>query len=318
MFGILIIVLSVKKKRMEEVKVFNEFDREEDNFEVFRFEYEQTKVFQGLKWDISDMQKEKFRERSRRNPSFLRVFNPKYNLTKPMSKEFRYRTIGERNIIVEITGVTGIGKSLVAVTIAVEWMSKLITADDIAFTTDELLQRSMQIGKNHTLIQDEQINQLGAGSQREDYERQSLEDTTRKFGLNIIFCSPTTRNHSTAHYQLEVVCRNDKKRLTKVAILSGGGTYLGYFIIKVLEEDNPLWVDYSERKDEFIKTIMSRKTKRLSLDEMALSLREHEQFAYAKTREQKKVVASKMFPTLTIQEITMIVENLQMLEQMGK
>jgi len=302
---------------MKMEKLLNEFDREEDNFEVFAFEFEKSKVYEGLRWDITAMQKEKFREKAMRNATFLRVFNPKCNLTLPMKDEFRYRTHGERNIIVEITGATGLGKSLVAVTIAVDYMSKPIVIDDIAFTTDELLNRSMQIGKNHTLIQDEQINQLGVGSQREDYERQSLEDTTRKFGLNIIFCSPTTRNHSTAHYQLEIICRNDKRRLTKVAILTGDGNYLGYFIIKVLKEDNPLWVAYSKRKDEFIKTIIGRNTKRLSLDEMSLSLKEHKQFPFAKTREQKKVVASKLFPTLTMQEITMLVENLQMLEQMG-
>lgn len=208
------------------------------------------------------------------------------------------------------------GKSCVALTLAVDWMNKPIIVDDICFTTDELLKRAMTIGRNHTLIQDEQINQLGAGSQREQYERQTLEDTTRKFGLNILFCSPTTRDHTTAHYNLEIICINKKKRLTKIAIIGSGSNYMGYFVIKVLPESNKLWKAYNSKKDAFIKDILSRSTQRLSLDDMSEAVKKHRMFPFARTSSEMKIIAMKVFPTLTIQEIGMIVDNIRMLDRM--
>lgn len=283
--------------------------------EIESFEYDDYKKVKGsIRWDISDMMKLRFKQKANLNPSFYRVFNPAYNMTRPFKKEIRYRTTGERNITIEITGYTGSGKSLVGMTMAVEWMNKPMTIKDICFTTDALLSRAMEIGKNHTLIQDEQINQLGAGSVREEYERQTLEDTTRKFGLNIIFCSPVTKDHTTAHYNLEIICMNKKKRLTKVAIIGTKGNYLGYFVINVLPESNRLWKQYNKEKDKFIKGILSRSTKRLSLDDMSNSLTKHKLWKYAGTRELKKIIALKLFPTMTINELSMIVDNQKLME----
>lgn len=215
----------------------------------------------------------------------------------------------------EITGQTGSGKSIVSITIAVEIMNKPINIKDICFTTDELLSRAMEVGQSHVLLQDEQINQLGSGSQREQYERQTLEDTTRKFGLSIIFCSPTTREHTTAHYNLEVICINKRKRLSKVAIIGSGMNYLGYFVIKVLPEKNKLWKEYNKQKDEFIKTILNRSTQRLSLDEMSASLEKSKLYKHAKNKEELKIVATKLYPTLTIGEIGMLVNNHLMMKR---
>ena len=284
--------------------------------DIESFEYKKIKKSDGLSWDITPLMIEKFKQKMKVNPSFINVFMPDRNLTKPFKYEVKFRTTGERNIIMEIIGQTGSGKSIVAITISLNIMNKPIIADDIAFTTDELLKRSMAIGKNHTLIQDEQINQLGIGSQRESFEQQTLEDTTRKFGLNIIFYSPTSRNHSTAHYQLEVICINKKKRITKLGLMSDGQQYLGYIILKVVPESNKLWKEYNKRKDEFIKTILNRQTKRLSVDEMSLELKKHKQYKYCKKKGDYVVVASKMFPTLTTQELSMIVDNLILLNRM--
>lgn len=285
-----------------------------DEYDIFSFEYDKKSKKKVMKWDISTMMKTKFKQRGENNPSFYRVFDPEYNLTKPFFKDLAFRTTGERNVIIEITGGTGSGKSLVSITIAVKVMKKPITIDDICFTIDQLLDRSKNIGKSHVMLQDEQINMLGAGSNREQYEKQTLEDTTRKFGLSIIFCSPTTREHTTAHYNLEIICRNNKKRITKVAIIGDKGQYIGYFVIKVLGVNNKLWKAYEVKKDEFIEGVLNRSTARLSLNDMSKALIDDPQFYKAKTRNLKKVLAVKMFPTLTIYEIEMIVDNINFLD----
>jgi len=285
-------------------------------FEIYDFEYERKGRLKGLRWDISEMKKASFRQRCQVNNSFYRVFNPDFNLTKQFFSEVKFRTSGERNLIIEVVGQTGSGKSFVSVSLALNVMGKPLVVEDICFTSDDLLKRAMEIGKSHVLIQDEQINQLGAGSQRESYERQTLEDTTRKFGLSIIFCSPTTRDHSTAHYVLEVICINKRKRLTKVGIISDN-QYLGYFVIKVLSCRHKLWVAYEFKKDAFIKSILNRSTQRLSIDDMSRALASHKMFKFARTKEQRKVVCVKVFPTLATQEINMVVENLGLLEAMG-
>jgi len=287
-----------------------------ENFDIFSFEYDQKSRKKSLRWDVSEMMRTRFHQECQRNTSFYKVFNPQFNLTKPFFKEVKFRTSGERNLIIEVTGATGSGKSIVSLSMALNVMGKPVVVDDICFTTDDLLKRAMEIGQSHALIQDEQINQLGVGSQREQYERQTLEDTTRKFGLSILFCSPTTREHTTAHYNLKIICRNNRKRLTKVAILAENGSYMGYFVIKVLGSKNKLWVAYEEKKDAFIKEILSRSTKRLSIDDMSEALSKNKLFVYAKTRQEMKIVCTKMFPTLTGEEISMVVDNLRMLERM--
>jgi len=285
-----------------------------DPFPVEPFEYAKKGNKDDLKWDISPMMMLKFRQRVELNPSFSKVFNIKYNLTKAMKREFHHRTKGERNIITELTGYTGSGKSICAVTIALKWMKKKIVADDILFSTEEILRRSQEIGQNHTLIRDEQTRGSGMGSRREEEEQENLEDTTRKFGLNIIYCSPTTRDHTTAHYNLEIICINKAKRLTKVAIIGFNGQYLGYFVIKVIEEDHKLWIAYEKNKDEFIKSVLGRSMQRLSIDDRSKELKKHPQYKFAKTMEQKKIIAMKLYPTLTTQEISSIVGNIGLMD----
>jgi len=91
---------------------------------------------------------------------------------------------------------------------------------------------------------------------------------------------------------------------------------MGYFVIKVIGAKNKLWVAYEKKKDCFIKEILSRSTKRLSIDDMSMALSKNKLFAYAKTRQEMKIVGTKMFPTLTGEEISMVVDNLRMLERM--
>ena len=192
-------------------------------------------------------------------------------------------------------------------------MGKKLVVEDILFSTEEILQRSKVIGMNHTLIRDEQTLGSGMGSDREKQEQENLEDTTRKFGLNIIFCSPNTRDHTTAHYNLEIICINKKERLTKIAIIGYNGLYMGYFVLKVIDDDDPIWIEYEKRKDKFIEAVLGRRMERLSLDVRSIALQKHKQFKHAKTNELKRIVAMKMFPNLTLLEVSSIVGNLKLL-----
>ena len=285
-----------------------------DEFPIESFEYEKKGNKDELKWDISPLRKLELQERANTTPSFNKVFNPKYNKTEATKQEFKERTKGEKNIITELTGETGSGKSICAITLALKFMKKKLEVDDILFRTEDILQRSKEIGQNHTLIRDEQTTGSGMGSKREEEEQQNLEDTTRKIGLNMIFCSPTTRKHTTAHLNLEIICICKKKRLTKVAIIGMNGHYLGYFIIKVIEENNPLWIEYNKRKDIFIKDVLGRSMQRLSLDERSEEVKKNKLYKFAKSREQRKIIAMKLYPTLTTQEIVSIVDNITLMD----
>lgn len=75
---------------------------------ILPFEYKKKgRVADGLKWDLSPMMLEKYRQKAQSNPSFYRVFDSAYNLTNKFKAEIKYRTTGERNIIIEVTGQTG-------------------------------------------------------------------------------------------------------------------------------------------------------------------------------------------------------------------
>jgi len=285
--------------------------------EVLSFEFEKKVLAKDdKKWDLTKMQKIFFSQKCQKEPSFFRVFNPKYNMTKEMREEFRYRTYGERNITVEIIGQTGSGKSSVLITLALNWFSKPVDINDIVFTTQEVIDRAKLVGRNHTIIKDEQNKQKGMGSQREEDELEALEDTTRKYGLNLLFASPRRRNHSSAHYLLEVICINKEKRLTKVAIYNQDTySYIGYFVIKIIEENNKLWKEYNKKKDKFIETVLSRQIERLSLDEMSKELKKSKKFPFCKSNSDLEIIAMETFPTLTTQEIKAVVNNFRILER---
>jgi len=286
-------------------------------FEVLPFEYDKKDKSKGVRWDLSQLDIIKFKKRAEKNPSFYNVFNPESNLTKTFKAETKRRTRGEKNFILEITGATGIGKSILAITLGLDWMNKKLDDEDVCFTSDLLIRRAGVVRKSHLLIQDEQTRQFGVGSNREEFERINIEETTRKFGLSMIFCSPTSKEHSSAHYILEVICRCSEERLTKVAIINDG-VYLGYFVIKVVDETNPFWIRYNKRKDLFIKSVKGRDVSRMSLDEQSKELSESKELSLAGTRQEMKIVATKLFPTLTGEEVNMIVDNYRMLHRAGR
>ena len=94
------------------------------------------------------------------------------------------------------------------------------------------------------------------------------------------------------------------------------GEYIGYMVIKVLPESNKVWKQYNKNKDKFIKSVMGRDVKRLSLDDKAKNLPKHKHFRFCKTRNEQILCSMDLFPTLTSQEHSNIVDKYRLLSRL--
>ncbi|HEC66727.1 MAG TPA: ATP-binding protein [bacterium] len=264
-------------------------------------------------WDLTDLDKIRFRFKLLQNPTFGRVADhPLNDLTYSVINKIIQR-LKYGQIIISLIGDTGSGKSRVAQQIAQQFINPYIPIEGqleinkIIFNYEAFLDLCGKLSQKSIVILDEQIQSSGIGSEREQKEFINIQEVTRKFGLNMIFCSPTPRPNDTAHIQLEVVCRSQRERKTKLAV-KYQDIYLGYMVVDIPEDkDDPLWVEYDKddgKKDEFIEEIRKRNVGRLDYDILFDKLREHEFYEYCETKTDIITLSSVVFPQLTSQEHT--------------
>lgn len=236
-------------------------------------------------WDLHEYEQESYRDVELRNGTYGRVRNPRYDRTKMILSYIKKKVSnGKDHVIITITGQTGKGKSRVAQVIA-HYIAKFthvpLTIKDITFTNEELLSRAEVVKKNSTIIKDEHILGAGLGAEREKGEMLNVENTLRRFGLNLIFCAPIEMEHATAHLDLEVIAKSKASygRFTKLAIRRNG-RYLGFMILPIPEDkDDKLWREYDAEsignKDKFIDAIKSRQLKRVDYKATAETVKKH-------------------------------------------
>ena len=210
-------------------------------------------------FEINDMQRVKFTEYIKNDDSFLNVF--KHDLTCAMEIEMDRRiksASGENHGVFGMTGETGSGKSITALGIILHYYPNF-NADSIFWENQDILDNLKDFTTGQWVMRDETLQQFGMGSMRVQSSINMVIETLRKAGINFIFLGAIDREVPTAHWYFEIIQRDSKRRVNRVAIRDNKSMkYLGYMKIKVLEESNPVWIAYNERKDYYMKLIQDQ------------------------------------------------------------
>ena len=219
-----------------------------------------------------DMFEFKMIEKAKENDSFRDMILFKKDITKLFKKDIAKRTSPNirDHCIIQLSGMTGSGKSITGILMGRDLIDKDMNVDSICFSAEQVLERCKKLRENTVVILDEQILSVGVGSVRESLELRNLEEVTRKYRLSFIFISPTPRQHLTAHYNLELF-KSDREKMVNWLAVSEDDKYIGYIKIKVNPKD-PLWLEYDKPngiKNKFIEKYLERKVARLDYEKMS-------------------------------------------------
>ena len=275
-------------------------------FPVFKFE-EDTKKY-PLTWDITPIETQIFKDKAAHVPTFSRLWDPRYNFTKTFIPNLVKRVTGklDDHVGMHIIGRTGIGKSRAAQVIA-RLLYPSISLDNISFSFEQTLRKCETITKGGLVLQDESMEAVGMGSEREALDVQNALETTRDHRLSFLFLSPSDRSFTGIHFVLEVIQRNIKDRKTKIAI-KNGNAYLGFFIIDIpKDKDDKLYTEYLPFMIENKKLIRERQAgKRLDFKSLALDLKKHPKYYRTMPPKMINYLVRETYPRLTDGEIKSI------------
>lgn len=179
--------------------------------------------------------------------AFMRAMMVPY--TRRFQEHLVYRFDHGGNWVVEITGATGRGKSSLAMGLA-NWFRPVRPErllELMVFDLAGLPDRYGSAGEGETVIVDEAIALAGQGSRILSELVQTMEETTRQSRINLIFCSPTKRDHAGSQCELEVVLVNwDQKAARCIAWVDGFP--MGYVSLPFAPDH--LWAVYTPWKAE--------------------------------------------------------------------
>jgi len=140
---------------------------------------------------------------------------------------------------------------------------------------------------------------------------ENIEMVVRRFGLNIIFCSPYSKfEHRTKHLVLETICVNKAKRKSKLGVKLGNA-YLGYIIVNIPEDkDDLIWQEYEKEnegdKDKFIESVKNRQILRIDYKKLAEQAMKHPAYHSRLKLADIQFIIRDQNPNLTSQEVTNI------------
>lgn len=209
------------------------------------------------KFNLSELEKEKFEVRTVRNPS-LKNFLRK-NKTTAFLNQLDKLKVDKRNLLAEFIGKTGTGKSYSSIALALR-NDPEFSADKIFFTQRELIEKTGELYKNKpiTLINDEQVRNFGVGTYRIMSQYNDFLETIRKKQISVIRNSPTRKTNvsmNLSHFLIETFEGFIKLKdgILRAALCDANSHCFGYVEFSNPEVTAPKLIKaYEKQKDVFL------------------------------------------------------------------
>lgn len=208
-------------------------------------------------FDLTDLEYARFRRMLEVKPSFKNFLRK--NKTDAFLREMNKIKKDKRNLLAEVVGETGTGKSYSSIALALRNDSEF-SADKIFFTQRDLIEKARDVyaGKPITLINDEQTKIIGIGTYRILSQYNDFLETIRKKQISIVRNSPTRKhyvNMNLSHYLLQTFSGfiDEKRGILRAALCDNLFYCLGF-----VEFSNPvvaapdLIKKYEKKKDKFL------------------------------------------------------------------
>lgn len=285
------------------------------------------------------MRTETLLQKIKTNPTLLNIVQKKKDITEQMNEDFQHRLHGGVNnfFTLYIEGEQGTQKSSVGQAIAIE-NEPTFKADQINFSYDEFLEK-FKVSKPKTIfILDEEVFKHGSGSKRIVDNMQTIIETLRKRQNSIIIISPELKYfpENLFTYTLEtfdnsilVTCPHNqdlhetrtcqcymentftvKEAYVRCAVKKEG-QYMGFYITQI-KWNNPLWEEYSKKKDAFNELVTLQEHSKTNYEQMAEKIMRDPDSKEYRTKKALKILVYKHIPSLTVQEAEMVIEHLVM------
>jgi len=202
-------------------------------------------------------------------------------------EEFEYGIQEMAMTVIEILGIPGVGKSVLGLILArhlqMIWFERLteiwnsdkalfqkLTGQEdfylptvrIGFNMDQTAKNIKAARMGDVVIQDEDPALTGINSRAIQDQIQNFLKIMRKECINLIFISPIQVTYiATPTFVLETIAKDIDRRVTTSAYYDRQHNALGWTLLEVLEEDDPLMVYYLKEKYANIAKIKARSGK---------------------------------------------------------
>lgn len=175
------------------------------------------------------------------------------NLTIEFKDEIKARLEKQSNIILDIWGMQGSGKSYSALSI-----SSFFPKFYVFWDRNDVIQNLKTVEPPCVILLDEVTETWGLGSFRTSVEYQTMLETLRKRQISFIHCSPMSKFLHLCHYGLETLYVDVKKEETFCLLYNREGAPLGYVKIPHPKRFLPADVvfNYEKNKDEFLDRVL--------------------------------------------------------------
>jgi hypothetical protein len=259
--------------------------------------------------DLTPIDILKYKEKIKTSEDFKKVF--KINLTEHILKEIRDKynpqVDFENHFVGVCYGGTGKGKSIGMLSLC-KTINPYLKVDNIFFHNQQIIDAMPEMERPDIILRDENIDfaQFGSGSYRIKAQLEAITQTLRKRGISFIFISVSPFELDSAHYYFEVLDMDKKKRITRFGVIDPATKkYLGAFYQKVISDKDPLFLKYTERKEEFMQTILDMdftKGKPVYQKLIDMILQELNIHTYI-TKKERKLYIQQRFSNMTKSEI---------------
>ena len=234
------------------------------------------------------MEEELIKHNLRTEPAYS-ALKSDFTVNELVISEIEHGIENEAMTVAEIVGIPGAGKSVFALSLAriiqMRWLEKIISLFRdgriknaytpkiyIGFDVDMTLQYLRTAKMGDTIIQDEDPEMMGGHAGTTKSQIENIMKVLRKACINFVFVSPISTPYiNMPNLVFEVIAKNKRLRRTKAALYDRKYHAVGWTILKILDEDDPLLVEYEKMKDinlEDIKASGGRRSVKISGEQL--------------------------------------------------